>query len=189
MNGSNKARLGCESLEARENPAIGVAQVAGVLTVTSDNASDSARVVNAPFNSVQVQRFVGGAWVNVGAAHFGVNQIRFFGNGGNDYFANDTARPLFADGGSGDDRIYGGSANDVIRGGAGNDVLSGRDGNDYMYGGDGDDVLIGGDGNDRLYGEAGRDRLYGGNGNDVLVGGPDLDPVLDGGPGIDQIFA
>lgn len=127
-------------------------------------------------------------------------KIFFYGNGGNDYFRNDTYFMTQAYGGSGADTLFGGSNNDILDGGYGYDALYGRQGNDTLYagydysanllrGGDDEDVLYGGYGNDSMYGEAGTDWLLGNLGNDYLNGGDRYDylygqagnDTLDGG--------
>lgn len=53
-----------------------------------------------------------------------------------------TALPIIAEGGSGNDILIGGDGNDVLRGGDGDDVLIGGPGTDVLDGGSGDNVLI-----------------------------------------------
>ena len=117
---------------------------------------------------------------------------------------------MYADGGSGKDRLVGspysdtldgGSGNDKIWGNGGQDYIDGNDGNDYLSGGDGDDSVDGGPGNDTLHGGAGYDHLFGMEGNDQEYGedGPDMleetfDPsgpdadYLSGGNGEDTVL-
>jgi Ca2+-binding RTX toxin-like protein len=134
-----------------------------------------------------------------------VAKVTFYGYGGDDSFANDTAVPAVAYGGDGNDvlkggggrdYLYGGAGNDSVQGMGGNDVVSGQEGNDtvdgglghdWVYGGDGSDKLYGGTGDDRLYGGAGNDYLSGGTGDDWLFGGLGFDLLL-GGPGTNQLF-
>lgn len=160
MSLSNKTRLSLESLEVRENPAVTVVQSANVLTVTSDGAGDTVKVDPAGAG-VQVKQFAGGVWGNVGPVRFGVTQIVFYGNDGNDWLANNTAVRLVADGGAGDDTLIGGSGNDVLRGGTGKDKLFGLGGNDMLSGGQ-DGVA---------------DELWGGTGADTFVKENYLSPV------------
>jgi VCBS repeat-containing protein len=66
-----------------------------------------------------------------------------------------------------------------IDGGAGNDHLMAGRGPAILLGGDGDDVLVGGKGPNLLIGGFGADRLMGGGGDDILLGGTtayDSDP-------------
>ena len=128
--------------------------------------------------------------------------IQFLGGRGNDYFANYTARYVYARGGEGNDTLFGGSANDHIYGDGGNDLIDGGGGADYlhgggghdriyggigndtMYGGTGNDTMYGGSGNDYMYGEAGNDVMYGEHGNDYLDGGNDQDLMYGDSPGL-----
>jgi uncharacterized delta-60 repeat protein len=57
---------------------------------------------------------------------------------------------------------HGGSGNDRLKGGGGNDVLLGEDGDDLLVGNSGRDLLIGGEGADRLVGNADDDILIAG---------------------------
>jgi Ca2+-binding RTX toxin-like protein len=58
---------------------------------------------------------------------------RFYGEGDNDTFDNQTNVRSYIYGGEGDDTLLGGSSNDYIYGDQGNDTLNGREGNDYYY--------------------------------------------------------
>ncbi len=125
-----------------------------------------------------------------------VNEVRFYGNNGNDWVRNDTTIRLSAwgqggndqlIGGPGSDRLDGGSGTDTAWGLAGNDTLLGGYGNDQLAGGTGHDWLDGGDDHDHLWGEAGADSLFGSNGNDTLEGGSGHDLLL-GGHGDDAIY-
>ena len=182
-----RTTLGPEVLEVRENPAVTVTSAAGVLTVTSDGASDIAKV-NYSGLAVQVQQFVNGQWQPLPGAYWGISKIVFAGNGGNDQFTNETMIRLEADGGTGSDKIWGGSGDDVIKGGSGDDFLYGGKGNDTLYGQDGVDYLsdaivtagpfpgtvtISEGGNDKMYGGTGRDTIWAGSGDDYLDGGKD----------------
>jgi Ca2+-binding RTX toxin-like protein len=124
-----------------------------------------------------------------------VNNIHFYGFGGNDFFSNDTKIMAGAQGGDGDDHLrggwntdvfYGGAGKDLLEGGPGNDVLEGDAGADTLRGDDGNDNLRGGDGADYLYGGAHSDKLFGDLGNDVLYGEAGLDQLF-GGAGQDLL--
>jgi RTX calcium-binding nonapeptide repeat (4 copies) len=91
-----------------------------------------------------------------------VNEITFWGKGGDDSFLSRVNLPCVAYGGAGNDRLEGANAADIFHGGAGNDLL------------------IGNGGNDKLYGEAGNDTLVGGRGRDVLIGGAGINHYRDG---------
>jgi Ca2+-binding RTX toxin-like protein len=78
---------------------------------------------------------------------------------------------LFADGGSGNDRIVGSDNRDRLFGGDGNDTIDTAGGNDVAFGGAGADKLVGSSGRDALFGEGGGDILVGGSGTDYLEGG------------------
>jgi Ca2+-binding RTX toxin-like protein len=109
--------------------------------------------------------------------------------------------------GGGDDRIqdiFGG--NDWIDLGSGNDLGFGGAGNDLLEGGEGRDMLAGGWGNDELVAgtrgslesdldssavpsrPGGGDLLSGGDGDDLLIGDAEAN-VIEGGAGLDRIFA
>jgi Ca2+-binding RTX toxin-like protein len=142
-------------------------------------------------------------------------RIEFRGYGGNDSFLNEFVLPfggtVFADGGSGndrlqtvspfgasrlkpadsfpveleggpgDDRLIGGVGPDQLGGGPGDDVLHGFGGDDFLHGDEGNDILRGGGGSDDLYGDDGIDVLWGGEGNDILHGGAGLDGLFGEG--------
>jgi Ca2+-binding RTX toxin-like protein len=84
------------------------------------------------------------------------------------------------------DELTGSNVADVIVGGAGDDVVNASAGDDDVQGGAGADKLNGQDGDDALVGGPGPDSLSGGYGNDLLVADDrELDPVLNGGGGVD----
>jgi serralysin len=99
------------------------------------------------------------------------DDVRYFGNGGNDTF--------FA--GSGNDVIVGNTGFDTGFGGAGNDVLFGAEADDRLFGEDGNDTLLGMTDKDVLLGGNGEDRLFGGGENDVVFGGPGNDLIYGAG--------
>lgn len=163
-----------QPLEARAVPAVTIGLSAGVLTITGDSWENSAYVslvnnkVNVRVESVPSSGFVLTPSVKTGT-YSGVSLIRFYGNGGDDWFKSTLNYPCELYGGAGDDELEGGGGNDLIYGGSGNDILRG---------GGGDDSLYGGNDNDKLYGGNGRDGLYGGAGTDSLYGGADSDRFL-----------
>ena len=107
-------------------------------------------------------------------------------------------RPIFVDGGNGDDTIIGsptyndsllgGDGIDTLDGQAGNDTINGGDGRDSITGGDGNDSLIGGDGSDTISGDLGNDTISGGNHADSIAGGDGLD-IIDAGQSNDTVSA
>ncbi len=98
-------------------------------------------------------------------------------------------RPIFVDGGNGDDTIVGSlTYNDSLLGGDGIDTVDGQGGNDTINGGDGRDSITGGDGNDSLIGGDGSDTITGDLGNDTINGGNHADSIT-GGDGADNIDA
>jgi Ca2+-binding RTX toxin-like protein len=132
-------------------------------------------------------------------------RIRIHGLSGNDRISvGAIGRPVWIDGGNGNDQIHGGTGDDVLIGGFGNDLINGgggdnwidgeagndqlfsRDGKDTLFGGHGNDHLSSGSGDDYLEGNDGDDQLIGGAGWDVLLG-VDGDDWLDGGSGADLI--
>ncbi|QDU31083.1 RTX-I toxin determinant A from serotypes 1/9 [Anatilimnocola aggregata] len=96
--------------------------------------------------------------------------VTIYGEGGHDSLTGGSANDVI-DGGEGWDRIWAGGGDDLIVGGAGTDWLHGREGNDLIVGGDGDDYLYGFTGDDVLIGGQGSDRIEGESGEDLLIGG------------------
>ena len=132
-------------------------------TVTITTSNGQVVVTLANINIPQVARF----------SLASVQQLNVQTFGGDDYVDNQTAIPMYADGGAGNDVLLGGTGSDFLYGGAGagNDYLDGRAGNDTLVAGTGTDELFGDDGNDYLYGASGgKDYMFGGNGNDQLYG-------------------
>jgi Ca2+-binding RTX toxin-like protein len=166
-----RARLGLETLSAREVPAVVASwfPTTGELVVTGTDFGDTIFVqemagqVSVPGVPIRVRT---GAWpapeVDALSATV-VTRITIDGRGGNDTLTFATVlvgdpnkgalnRPIPA-------RIWGGVGNDVLTGDAGDDALDG---------GSGDDVLNGAGGSDELFGRVGRDELHGGDGDDTL---------------------
>jgi Ca2+-binding RTX toxin-like protein len=95
-----------------------------------------------------------------------VQKVVFYGLGNDDKFTNETSKPSYASGGSGNDELTGGSGIDELHGNGEDDELFGRGGNDSVFGGSGSDLLVGGTGSDYLHakdGNAGNDTLFGDN--------------------------
>jgi hypothetical protein len=167
-----RARLGLETLERRDVPAVyvgpepppvlpastTVAVAGGVLTINGSGYNDDVTVQPGisylgTVSSYDVRVSTNGAAPTVynfpGAA---VNRIVFEGNGGDDKFTNCTSLPCRANGGPGNDTLIGGSGDDVLIGGPGNNLLIGGGGNDTLVAVNGDaDTLTGGAGNDLFW--------------------------------------
>jgi Ca2+-binding RTX toxin-like protein len=128
------------------------------------------------------------------------NELRIYGNGGNDeIFVDINDDPadvkITLDGGDGDDvisggfggeRVYAGTGDDTIVGNGGKDTVYGEAGNDSIRGGGSSDLIDGGEGYDTLRGDAGNDNIAGGANPDRLRGS-DGNDRLDGGGGRDII--
>jgi Ca2+-binding RTX toxin-like protein len=178
--------LKLERMEGRDVPSVTApTPVGGVLTITSDDASDTVVVSTDAATGNLVVTAVGQQTFTFSSAD--VNQIVFIGGAGDDIFVNQTDIATVALGGTGNDILVAGSAASYLFGEGGNDILVGGAGNDVLLGGAGNDFLLGGAGNDILVGEAGNDTLGGGDGNDILFGGAGTDFVF-GGAGTDSQF-
>lgn len=143
----------------------------GVLTIRGDRSND---VVTLTEDAGRVEvhgRARRGSAVAFAAGD--VRQVVFLGGAGNDRLTDDTAIPVRASGGAGNDRLIGGAGNDDLSGDDGNDFLDGRGGDDAIAGGRGNDRLLGEDGDDRLDDHSGRNQLDGGRGSDDVAGGVD----------------
>jgi len=90
---------------------------------------------------------------------------------------------------AGQDFILGGNHDDTIYCGADDDYCDGSQGDDRVAGDGGDDAVVGGDGADVLRGNAGEDTIIGGDGDDVLCSGLGTGDSLDGGSGVDTLWA
>ncbi len=140
-----------ESLEPRRLMSVTTSFASGILTVTSDHASDSVFIGRNDHSQIVV-------WSNhqllraISASHVSGIQVNL--GAGNDVLT--TARAV--------------NKPMTIRGGAGNDTLQGGSGHDQIYGDDGDDLIRAQDGvKDSLYGGAGNDRADA-DGIDVTTG-------------------
>jgi Ca2+-binding RTX toxin-like protein len=176
---SKSVSIGVECLEKRELLAgnIGFDAFAGRLTINGDNnLNDVAAVsiVNGSLVAMVGHRNAAGQFIvddTETRSPAAVREIRFFGNGGNDSFQNDTSVRSFAFGQAGRDVLIGGSGRDLLNGGSEADELRGRGSDDILVGGSGNDSLFGGAGRDLLIGGLGADTLRGGTGEDILIGG------------------
>lgn len=180
---SKRVSIGVERLEKRDLMAGSITPnlSLGMLTINGDNLlNDEARVSIVSVFNVDIVHVELGH--RNGAGQFvlddtenqllsRIQQIRFFGNGGNDRFQNDTSVRSFAFGQAGSDTLIGGSGRDLLNGGSENDELRGRFGDDILVGGSGNDSLFGNGGRDILIGGAGADELHGGADEDILIGG------------------
>lgn len=155
----------------------------GTVTVISDAAGDRVDVTQV--DTEITVAVTGGTTQAFGSGS--VSLIRFFGNGGDDHFYNDTSIASHFVGHAGDDFFSGGSSGDTAYGGDGADTLLGGDGNDHLVGDDGDDLIDGGLGNDTLHGGNHHDTIMGGDGDDYLAGEFGND-TLDGGDGVDYLL-
>jgi len=129
-----------------------------------------------------------------------------FGGGGNDIlrstggsngmFGNAGRDRLFGgmdfdqlDGGKGNDRLYGNDGGDSLIGGGGNDRIYGGSGDDFIDAGKGNNLVYGGTGADFIIVTDGDDRVYGGRGNDGIEIDVAGAKIIDGGLGVDNLFA
>ena len=131
-----------EQLESRRLFAVTTSFSSGVLTVTSDGASDSVFIGRNDHGQIFVQ--TNHAVVRSVSGHE-VTAIRVNLGAGNDALAVSTRvnKPM---------TIRGGSGNDTLQGGAGHDQIYGDDGDDLIRSQDGvRDSVVGGAGNDRAY--------------------------------------
>lgn len=120
----------------------------------------------------------------------GVIMVQAFGK--IDRFSAANVSEIYADGGTGNDRIYidpsvsrpvillGGSGDDWLVAGSQQAVLSGGDGDDWIVGSGVVDLINGNDGNDRIWGRAGDDTIYAGNGDDDVEGEEGNDVIFVG---------
>ncbi|MFO0945670.1 MAG: hypothetical protein U1D30_06960 [Planctomycetota bacterium] len=146
--------FGFEVLETRDLMAVTHSlSGAGVLTVTSDNAS----LVLTVDGSSNV-RFEGTEIVNTGYAASSVKQISITGGSSNNLidlsgvlstpYSQLTSGKITVSGGSGNDTLVGSSFGENFAGNNGDDSLVGGGGNDSLTGGGGNDTLVGGAGDD-----------------------------------------
>jgi Ca2+-binding RTX toxin-like protein len=207
-------RLGLESLETREVPAIDL--VGSQVNVICDSSNDRVTVGTdvAPDGTPQVvvtrlhyketvfgttpfyeiKKFdwdaVDMIYVDLGDGEntfssTAAKRTAVVGGAGGDHMTGANGTDIFI-GGGGDDTLLGGGGKDHLYGGDANDLIVGGSGDDFVYGGSGNDFIYGGSGNDQLHGENGNDRIYGQDGDDTLSGG-DGNDHLDGGTGLDAV--
>lgn len=172
---TSKTRLGIDTLEAREVPAVTASlSFGGQLTVVGDAAHDTITVrqeagrVSVPGVTIRV---AGTAKVPgypaASVAGLSVKSIRVEAGDGNDRVSIITVgtspanRVIRAEvlGMGGHDTITTAAGDDTVWGGTGNDSLNGGDGRDRLDGGADHDTLAGGTGQDTLLGQAGNDTL------------------------------
>lgn len=196
------ARLACEGLENRTNPAVTsagwvtnqpgfiwyevqldnapgqvvtVSSVVGPLSAIRIIATDPAIPPANNFDTSLDDGFAQGLAALNGKVYGGV---RILGGTNNDVIdgsgltLQNTGHRLF--------NTDGGAGNDTITGGANNDIFGGGSGNDVLSGGPGNDSIDGGAGNDVINGDAGSDTLNGGDGNDTITGGTGRDSMYGG---------
>ena len=90
---------------------------AGIATVNGSNSADAVHVlqtsaeISVTYHGVDTQTF----------STSELNEVVFFGLGGNDWFKNDTSINVRAFGQDGDDILIGGSNDDILVAGRGND--------------------------------------------------------------------
>jgi Ca2+-binding RTX toxin-like protein len=189
-----------ERLEDRSLLSVSALLVNGELFVSSDGNDSIAIRQNATTLRVEVvaNGLVLGTAPNVATSSITSIVVKG-GDGSNNINLNQVdnltfpslsaTRPIFVDGGNGDDSILGSPTyGDSVLGGDGIDTINGQGGNDSIDGGNGKDSITGGDGNDSLIGGDGSDTITGDLGNDTISGGNNADSIL-GGDGADNIDA
>jgi hypothetical protein len=166
---AKSVRLSAQLLEPREVPAVESAALVGsTLVVTADDSPTDASVALVRAD-IRVRDIGAGRTWTFPAAD--VESVEFRGGAAADRFTAAAARrPVWADGGAGNDTLTGGARNDILLGGAGDDSLSGGAGDDRLNGGAGADVLLGGSGADILIAIDGgsADRIDAGGGLDAV---------------------
>lgn len=123
------------------------------------------------------------------------SHTRISGGDGDDWIKSSQLSSVI-DGGKGNNTLIGSNRDDSFSNGAGNDRIFGKDGKDTFAVGSGSDIVHGGNGNDEFdfdysqTAEKKKIRLFGDDGNDTFNNMPksgNLDLVIDGGKGADQI--
>lgn len=161
------ARPSMETLEDRM--ALTAYVSSGNLIITCGNGNDSNAVRETYSNGTKyyaVTQNWNTSYIKASRVYNGV--VKFYGNGGDDNFYNNTRLSGIAYGGSGNDFLSGGSRTDYLFGGSGDDALAGRGGKDYLYGQSGNDFLTG---NVHSYSDSQRDQMWGGSGYDTFAYG------------------
>jgi hypothetical protein len=150
---NRKARLGVETLEAREVPTVvGVVNTPAFTFIEADDTGSRVRIERASATGTLVitDKENGKTWLfaNSTIPH---NRVVFEGGAGFDWVVADNAYiKTTMRGNGGTDALRGGSFSDKLIGGAGNDILFGFAGADSLYGGSGRDSLFGGNSSDFL---------------------------------------
>src|SRR5262245_28881285 len=168
---SRTPKLGLESLEAREVPAIiGVQQAGNTIIVTANDNGSNVTISrpNAVSDLTITDNQTGQKWTIDWSPLLDLQKVRFVGGAGADRVAATNCWQ----------RVD-------LRGGGGNDVLKGGMMRDRLDGGSGNDTIYGRGGNDALYGRGGIDVLYGEGGSDFLDGGGQSTDFINGGAGYD----
>ena len=164
------SKLGFETLEAREVPAIlSVTNTPAFVLIQANDNGSSVTIERETSNSKLVIREpqAGKSWT-FSSSLVQHNLVVFVGGAGTDWADASDARIKVA-----------------LHGKGGNDVLIGGTKSDKITGGAGLDFIIGGSGNDNLYGNSGKDQLYGKGGSDFLDDGGNTGDKSDGGSGDD----
>lgn len=146
----------------------------GTLVISGTTGNDQVTADTSVAGAITVT-------INGGRASYRASAVKalyFYGDVGDDYFANLTSLPATARGADGNDNLRGGSGNDTLYGDGGEDILKGNGGDDLLSGGLGNDYILGDAGNDNLLGDAGNDVLIGGTGTDNLYGADGDDQLV-----------
>ncbi|MBV1877477.1 MAG: LEPR-XLL domain-containing protein [Pseudomonadales bacterium] len=179
-------------------------------TVTYDDSTGDILISSAVLGVTSNQRYTGNYNHIVGLGGQGNDTIEFIGFDESNITFN-------LQGGVGDDKIMfaenaginpATGAGAIILGGRGNDILIGSHLNDYIEGGQGNDHIEGGRGYDTLFGDSGNlqildsssqsigarvsaldgdDVVYGGSMNNASLADDDVDDIIFGGGGMDEL--
>lgn len=196
MKNAKKRTMNFETLEDRRLLAgkVDIQLDGDILKVVGTDQRELVEIqheISAGGIMANVQQYVTGqGWRTVEQKAFSsslVNWISVDAGAGNDLVRNHTFKPIVANGGEGNDRLYGGSGNDTLLGGDGRDILIGGGGDDSLFGQADNDVLYGKRGHDVISGGAGLDVIWGGSGSDYLDGGSENDRIY-GGNDNDRIY-
>ena len=161
-----KTKLGLESLELRENPALAIWAPGEVDVFATEPGGCNVTVTQPNSTHITVKDNLTGTAQTFYDFGLGFSKVTFSGGAGNDTFNASAV-----------------SVRVVASGNAGTDVLYGGSGDDNLYGGDGADWLFGGEGNNNLYGGTGNDFMYAGAGSDFLDGGGQTGDIPNPGGG------
>src|SRR5262245_46598278 len=124
---SFRAKLGFESLETREVPAIvSVTNSFSEITVTADNNGSSVAISRPnPSGKVTITDNQTGQQWQFSAGLFGKNVVFVGGSGADHVSATNAYISVNLEGKGGNDILFGGRFKDYIDGGSGNDILRG----------------------------------------------------------------